>query len=99
MWCDSLQLKELRMGAPSQEQIDEMIAWGLANRWSDERILKHLATLERWTDEELAAIGVFPPPARPAEASPSMSPSTKARVSPSSASVPRARNRPGRAPG
>ena len=39
MWCDSLQPKESRMGAPSDEQIDEMIAYGLANRWSEDRIL------------------------------------------------------------
>lgn len=83
------------MGAPSDEQIDEMIAYGLANRWSEDRILEHLASLERWTDEELAAIGVFPPPARPAQVSPSMSPSFEARVSPSSASVPGARARRG----
>jgi hypothetical protein len=52
------------MGAPSDEQIDSMIAWGLANRWSEAAILKRLATLERWTDEELAAIGVYPPNGR-----------------------------------
>lgn len=81
------------MGAPSDEQIDQAIARGLANRWSEDRILRHIATLERWTDEEFAAIGVFPPPAKPAEVSPSMSPSFEARVSPSSASVPRVRAR------
>ena len=43
------------MGAPSDEQIDEMIAWGLANCWSEARILRHLVTLERLDDEELAA--------------------------------------------
>ena len=76
------------MGAPSPEQIDEAIAWGLANRWSEERIVRHLATLERMSDEELAAVGVFPPrpnesaplPSRPAWPSPSIprprSPST-----------------------
>jgi len=58
------------MGAPSQEQIDEAIAWGLANRWSEDRIVRHLATLERMTDEELAAIGVFPPPPRNDKPSP-----------------------------
>lgn len=53
------------MGAPSPEQIDEAIAWGLANRWSDKEIVKHLATLARMTDEELAAVGVFVRPAKP----------------------------------
>lgn len=50
------------MGEPSQEQVEEMIAWGISNRWSEERILAHVAELERMTDEELAAVGVFPPP-------------------------------------
>jgi hypothetical protein len=49
------------MGEPSREQIDEAIAWGLANRWSEQRLLKHLATLERMTDEELAAFGIVAP--------------------------------------
>ena len=49
------------MGAPSREQIDECIADGLARRLSEREILKDLLTLERMTDEELAAIGVFPP--------------------------------------
>lgn len=79
------------MGAPSQEQIDEAIDRGIANRWSEERILKQLATLERMTDENLAAIGVFPPPPKATVPSPSMSPLIEARVSPSSASVPRVR--------
>jgi hypothetical protein len=50
------------MGAPSPEQIDECIADGLARRLSVREILELLAGLERMTDEELAAIGVFPPP-------------------------------------
>ena len=60
------------MGAPSDAQIDEAIAWGLANRWSEARIVRHLASLERMSDEELAAVGVYPPSGR-GEASPSMS--------------------------
>lgn len=50
------------MGKSSREQIDEGIAWGIANRWSEQRILDQRATLERMTDEELAAEGVFPTP-------------------------------------
>jgi hypothetical protein len=76
------------MGAPSDGQIDEMIALGLAHRWSEERILKHVADLERMTDEELAAVGVFPPPPRavpaPASVSPSMSRRSRPQLSPSS---------------
>lgn len=53
------------MGATSQDQIDEAIAWNLANRSSEDRIVKRLATLERMTDVELAAIGVLPPPPKP----------------------------------
>jgi len=49
------------MGAPSREQIDECIADWLARRLSERQILKDLLTLERMTDEELAAIGVFSP--------------------------------------
>jgi hypothetical protein len=81
------------MGAPSDEQVDEMIALGLAHRWSEERILKHVAELERMTDEELAAVGVFPPritaPA-PASVSPSMSRPVRPQLSPSSTPRPRA---------
>ena len=47
------------MGAPSDDQIDEAIAWGLANRWSEARIVRHLATLERMSDEELARVQRF----------------------------------------
>lgn len=78
------------MGEPSREQIDEAIAWGLANRWSETRILKHLMTLERMTDEELAAIGVFPPPPKENNPSPSMSPSPARPLSPSRAHAPKA---------
>ena len=60
------------MGAPSDEQIDEAIARGLAHRWSEARIVRHLATLERMSDEELAAFGVYPPSGG-GKASPSMS--------------------------
>ena len=78
------------MGAPSPEQIDEAIAWGLANRWSEERIVRHLATLERMSDEELAAVGVFPP--RPDESAPPAwtSPSIPRPMSPSTAPSARA---------
>ena len=76
------------MGAPSDEQIDEIIACGLANRWSEDRMLQHLATLERMTDEELAAIGVFPPPPE-SGMSPSMSPSPADVLSPSRGVAPR----------
>lgn len=62
------------MGEPSAEQIDEAIARGLANRWSEARILRHLLTLERMTDEDLAAMGIFPPPPKAGSASPQMSP-------------------------
>ena len=75
------------MGAPSDDQIDEIIAFGLANRWSEDRILQHLATLERLTDEELAAMGVFPPPE--SKMSPSMLPSPADALSPSCGSAPR----------
>jgi hypothetical protein len=46
------------MGAPSQEQIDECIADGLARQLDEDSILAECAELERMTDEELAAIGV-----------------------------------------
>lgn len=94
------------MGAPTDEQIEEEIAWCLANRWSEDRIVKHLATFERMTDEELAAIGVFPPPPKPdpsvskatnpARWSPSMAPSYARAVSRSGRPAPRA-GRPRRA--
>jgi hypothetical protein len=47
------------MGAPSREQIDEAIADGLARGKSEDAIVEHLATLQRMTDEELAAVGVI----------------------------------------
>jgi len=52
------------MGAPSREQIDECVPDGLARRLSERQILKDLLTLERMTDEELAAIGVFRRPTK-----------------------------------
>jgi hypothetical protein len=57
------------MGAPSQQQIDEAIVSGLANGWSEGRILRHLQTLERMTDEETDAYWNLPSPprARPAK--------------------------------
>ncbi|MBV9528895.1 hypothetical protein [Sphingomonas sp.] len=48
------------MGEPSQEQIDETIANGIALQLSEEEILERLASLERLTDEELAELGVYP---------------------------------------
>ena len=48
------------MGEPSRDQIDEVIADGLARGLSEEAIVWTLATLERMTDEELAEVGVFP---------------------------------------
>ena len=86
------------MGEPSQEQVDEMIAWGVANRWSEERILEHVAALERMTDAELAAIGVFPPPPKDKHLSPSMStsPSPAVTLARSRAEPTTARRRPPR---
>ena len=83
------------MGEPSQEQVDEMIAWGVANHWSEERIFEHVAALERMTDAELAAIGVFPPPPKDKHLSPSMSTSPSAPLSPSRGHAPNRRQRGG----
>jgi hypothetical protein len=84
MWLDSLQAKESRMGEPSREQIDRAIAWGLANRWSEGRILKHLAGLSRLNDEELAAYSGIPlEEVRKRSLSPSMSPAAGTQLSPS----------------
>ena len=55
------------MGAPSQDQIDEAIADGLARGKSEEAILAQLGTLERLSDEELAANSVHPREAAPAK--------------------------------
>lgn len=49
------------MGAPSQDQIDECIADGLARGLDEKAIFKECATLERLNDEELAQIGVMSP--------------------------------------
>jgi hypothetical protein len=46
------------MGAPSQEQIDEAIAAGIAEGLSEEETLMALMALERLSDEELAAYGI-----------------------------------------
>lgn len=54
------------MGAPSQKQIDEAIAEGLARGESEDQILDEVASLRRQTDEELAAMGIHP--ASPPEA-------------------------------
>lgn len=58
------------MGAPSQQQIDEAIANGLARNLSEDEIVEHLATLERLTDEELAAMGIVPVEHSPPETLP-----------------------------
>lgn len=47
------------MGAPSQQQIDEAIAEGLARGEDEEAIAARLAVLERISDDELAAVGVY----------------------------------------
>lgn len=49
------------MGAPSPDQIDECIADGLGRGLDEKSILKECAALERLSDEELAAMGIFPP--------------------------------------
>nr|MBA3243033.1 hypothetical protein [Acidobacteriota bacterium] len=55
------------MGAPSQEQIDEAIADGLARRDPPEVIEADVLGLSRMTDAELAAMGIVPHvPAKPA---------------------------------
>lgn len=46
------------MGAPSQEQIDDAIASGLACGLSEDDLVERIAGLERLSDEELAAFGV-----------------------------------------
>ena len=51
------------MGAPSQQQIDEAIADGLARGVDEGEVLAHLAGLERMSDGELAAVGVTIRPA------------------------------------
>ena len=52
------------MGAPSRKQIDEAIAGGLARGESDEEILDEVASLQRMSDDELAAMGIGPAPER-----------------------------------
>ena len=48
------------MGAPSQQQIDDAIAAGLARGEDEDAILEEVSSLTRLSDEELAAIGVVP---------------------------------------
>ena len=50
------------MGAPSQQQIDDAIAEGLARGEDDDAILGEVASLTRLSDEELAAMGIGPAP-------------------------------------
>ena len=66
------------MGAPSQDQIDEAIAFGLSRGHDEDTILADLATLERMSDEELAAEGIFPPGyTPPAPVGPTAAPSAE----------------------
>ena len=78
------------MGEPSQEQIDEAIADGLARGVPEDELVRHLATLERMSDEELAAIGVFPPPP-PAKVDTSGPPPAKPRGTVNRVNFPSAR--------
>lgn len=55
------------MGAPSQQQIDDAIAEGIARGESEEAILEQVESLQRLTDEELADMGIHPLPEGPAE--------------------------------
>ncbi len=52
------------MGAPSRKQIDEAIAQGLARGDSEDAIVAEVGSLSRLSDDELAAMGIFPPPER-----------------------------------
>ncbi len=52
------------MGAPSQQQIDDAIAGGLARGEDEDAILDEVSTLTRLSDEELAAMGIGPAPER-----------------------------------
>jgi hypothetical protein len=52
------------MGAPSQQQIDDCIADGLARRDSEDVIFERCRRLQRLSDEELAAMGIRPAPER-----------------------------------
>ena len=58
------------MGAPSQDQIDEAIADGLARRMDEGELVQRLAELERLSDEELAEMGIFPVEKAPPEVLP-----------------------------
>ena len=48
------------MGAPSQQQIEDAIAAGLARGEDEDSILDEVASLTRLSDAELAAFGVLP---------------------------------------
>ena len=52
------------MGAPSQQQIDDAIADSLARGEDEDMILRRVSTLTRLSDEELAAMGIYPPETR-----------------------------------
>ena len=58
------------MGAPSRQQIDDAIADGLARNLGEDEIVKRLSGLERLSDEELAAMGIFPAEVAPPETLP-----------------------------
>ena len=51
------------MGRPSTRQVAEAIDQLARGRVSDEEIDERLAGLSRQSDEELAAMGIFPPAA------------------------------------
>ena len=74
------------MGAPSQQQIDDAIAAGLARGEDEDSILAEVASLTRLSDEELAAMGIFP--ACEAEAAGPQSDSLSPSLSPSAAAAP-----------
>lgn len=58
------------MGMPSQQQIDEAIADGLARGASEDELVERLAGLSRMTDEDLAALGIVPVEERTVETLP-----------------------------
>lgn len=52
------------MGAPSQQQIEDAIAAGLARGEDEDAILAEVSSLTRLADEELATMGIGPAPER-----------------------------------
>jgi hypothetical protein len=55
------------MGAPSQQQIDNAIAEGLARGEDEDAILDEVSSLTRLSDEELAELGIHPACPEPVE--------------------------------